>query len=251
MGREQWNGWGPPPVGGSGLDVKVKVSAADTTEGFLDTKLVVGPGITKVILNGGANETLQLTAGVLAQYINLWIPAIDMELNSTEKPSRNSVQIGSQSKTESVLTFLNGVTQSATYNIPMKRGPLDIATPAFRYIPFFLQDADVADPGNDCVWNVAIKNAALGTSLDSSYTLETDLVTAVDAQYVLNGSELARAMTVQGDALSATLANDLQIKISRRGGQAADTYANPVHLKGILLQFAADWDNVTQFSLAP
>lgn len=40
---------------------KVKISAADTTSGYLNDELVVTSKLTKTILNPGANETLQLT----------------------------------------------------------------------------------------------------------------------------------------------------------------------------------------------
>lgn len=42
------------------LDNKVKVSANDTTNGYLDTKLVEGNGITKTILTPSGNETLEI-----------------------------------------------------------------------------------------------------------------------------------------------------------------------------------------------
>lgn len=53
-----------------GPDVKAKVSAADTTTNYLDSKIVVSGAITKSILNPGANETLQLTvaAGTAKRY---------------------------------------------------------------------------------------------------------------------------------------------------------------------------------------
>ena len=47
----------------SGLDHKVKVSANDTTEGFLEDKIVAGAGITLATLNDGANEDLEITLG--------------------------------------------------------------------------------------------------------------------------------------------------------------------------------------------
>lgn len=44
----------------SGSNDKVKVSVADTTEGLLNNKLTVGSGLTKTIVNPGANEELNL-----------------------------------------------------------------------------------------------------------------------------------------------------------------------------------------------
>ncbi|CBA17910.1 putative cell surface protein [Acaryochloris phage A-HIS2] len=48
--------------GGSGTDESVKVSANDTTAGFLNGKLVAGSGITLTENNDGANETLTIAA---------------------------------------------------------------------------------------------------------------------------------------------------------------------------------------------
>lgn len=69
MGKCNW------PSGGSGLDIKAKVSAADTTTDFLNSKIVVGAGLTKSILNPGANEQLQIVN--TAPSINPWYEWID------------------------------------------------------------------------------------------------------------------------------------------------------------------------------
>lgn len=45
-----------------GLDVKAKVTTNDTTTDFLDSKIVAGTGISKTVLNPGANETLEISA---------------------------------------------------------------------------------------------------------------------------------------------------------------------------------------------
>lgn len=48
---------------GATVDSKdLQVSSNDTTPGFLEDKLVVGPGLTKTIQNDGANETILLDA---------------------------------------------------------------------------------------------------------------------------------------------------------------------------------------------
>lgn len=46
-----------------GTDWKVKVSANDTTEGFLEDKIVAGSGISISTLNDGGNEDLQVMIG--------------------------------------------------------------------------------------------------------------------------------------------------------------------------------------------
>jgi len=47
--------------GGGSLDEKVKVSATDTTEDFLLSKLQAGLGISVVAQNVGANENILIT----------------------------------------------------------------------------------------------------------------------------------------------------------------------------------------------
>lgn len=49
-------------VSASGTDISVKVSANDTTTGFLEDKIVAGTNITLTTLNDGANETLEISA---------------------------------------------------------------------------------------------------------------------------------------------------------------------------------------------
>ncbi len=48
--------------GASGTDELVKASAADTTPGFLDTKLTAGTNVTFNTLNPGANESVEISA---------------------------------------------------------------------------------------------------------------------------------------------------------------------------------------------
>lgn len=51
-----------PPEPDTNTDELVKVSADDTTAGYLDGKLVAGANITLTVLNPGANETLQISS---------------------------------------------------------------------------------------------------------------------------------------------------------------------------------------------
>lgn len=53
--------WGTAAAAPS-LDEKAKVSATDTTTDYLNSKIVAGTGISKAILNPGANETLEISA---------------------------------------------------------------------------------------------------------------------------------------------------------------------------------------------
>lgn len=48
--------------GGGATDEKVKVSSNDTTEGYLNGKLVAGANITLTEGNDGGNETLTIAA---------------------------------------------------------------------------------------------------------------------------------------------------------------------------------------------
>lgn len=53
-------GWDTPPT--VDTDELAKVSAADTTASYLNSKIVAGSGIAKAILNPGVNETLEISA---------------------------------------------------------------------------------------------------------------------------------------------------------------------------------------------
>ena len=50
--------------GGVSDSFKVKVSSDDTTEDFLESKIVAGDGVTVTVLNDGANEQLEISATV-------------------------------------------------------------------------------------------------------------------------------------------------------------------------------------------
>jgi hypothetical protein len=56
----------PSGGGGGGADEKVKISAADTTPGFLTPKIIAGAGITLTTLFPGANEKLEIAATATA-----------------------------------------------------------------------------------------------------------------------------------------------------------------------------------------
>lgn len=64
--RSSASEWIPSGIvggGGGGTDTKqVKVSSNDTTEGYLEDKIVEGDYITLTVLNEGANETLEITS---------------------------------------------------------------------------------------------------------------------------------------------------------------------------------------------
>jgi len=67
------------------VDEKSKVSANDTTSGFLNGKLVAGTGITLTETNDGANETLVITASA-APSTNVQVsdtPSINMGITGT------------------------------------------------------------------------------------------------------------------------------------------------------------------------
>jgi len=61
LGKCTW-----PPNIPAILDIKAKVSAADTTTDYLNSKIAVAGGLTKTILNPGANEQLQISAPAAA-----------------------------------------------------------------------------------------------------------------------------------------------------------------------------------------
>ena len=51
--------------GGGGSTSRVKVSANDTTENYLENKIVAGTGVSIATLNDGANETLEISASAV------------------------------------------------------------------------------------------------------------------------------------------------------------------------------------------
>ena len=59
-----WDGASWICIGAGGIDELVKVSAADTTGGYLDGKLLAGDGLSKAIVNPGADEDLNLYVNV-------------------------------------------------------------------------------------------------------------------------------------------------------------------------------------------
>jgi hypothetical protein len=77
--------------GGPATDEKAKVSANDTTAGYLEDKIVAGNNITITTLNDGSNETLEITStasgvGGVGQYWDVMLPpasgtAYDDEFN--------------------------------------------------------------------------------------------------------------------------------------------------------------------------
>ncbi|MFB3101541.1 MAG: hypothetical protein ACE1ZM_08870, partial [Gammaproteobacteria bacterium] len=169
------------------------------------------------------------------------------ELIGTEQPIKNSVQIGTRAKTYKCITFAPAVKQGISWIFPYKALQINATTPAFRYIPLFFQTADVADPGDNIVWNANIMNTNLGTSLDADQGTNTNLVIGVDAKFIMTGTETAGPITATGDALSTSNINVLEFQLLRLGNDLSDDYANPIHLIGFMFQYASAFGNIEQW----
>lgn len=83
-------------------DEKVKISANDTTEGYLNGKLVAGTGITLTENNDGANETLS----VIVNYTDL--NSVYARLDATNQPFTGVIQSISPSFAGLVASYTGG-----------------------------------------------------------------------------------------------------------------------------------------------
>jgi hypothetical protein len=81
--------WGSAAAAPS-LDEKAKVSAADTTTDYLNSKIVAGTGISKTILNPGANETLSIACTITDTDIKAKVSAAD----TTTDYLNNKITVG-------------------------------------------------------------------------------------------------------------------------------------------------------------
>jgi len=98
-----------------GVDTfKAKVSANDTTEDFLESKVVAGDGITVTVLNDGANEQLRVTAVVSG------LPAFpDMEAGMTFGiwSELNSIETGRGkvlARADGTITYISSTLETAS-----------------------------------------------------------------------------------------------------------------------------------------
>lgn len=244
------------------LDVKASVSGADTTPNFLDPKITIaaGSGLSKAITSPGGDEKLELdfgAAGLTALYpfSQKFIPASEMELVGPQSPIRQSIVIGARNKTYEVITFASLVLQRASWIWSFKSGKMDVSAPAFRYIPIWFQDADAVNPAEVVRWEVTAMNALVGTTLDAAFAAASvSFDSPTQDEYKMAGvsgdaSQEITGANLTGDALSATLENNLQFNIARIGSDGGDTFGNPAHLVGMMLQYKNDFANISQWSV--
>ncbi len=66
-----WSAWALTGAGGSGGST-FKVTAADTTPGFLTNKLIMGSGVSADVINAGGNEAYRLNSNVSNKISNLY-----------------------------------------------------------------------------------------------------------------------------------------------------------------------------------
>lgn len=81
-------------IGPAGVDVNVKVSSTDTTSGFLNNKIEVGPFLQKVITGGIGNQKLRLDLGSISNLLSTDIG--------------NALTIGSDSKLKTSYSIPDG-----------------------------------------------------------------------------------------------------------------------------------------------
>lgn len=78
----------------SGASFQLKVSSDDTTEAYLEDKIVAGSGISVATLNGGSNETVQVTS-TFTQLADDTTPQLggDLDLNGNQITSSDGTDL--------------------------------------------------------------------------------------------------------------------------------------------------------------
>jgi hypothetical protein len=93
---------------------QLKVSAADTTSGYLNNKLVAGNGLSSSILNGGGDEDLNLAVNVDDSSIEINADALRVKAsgitNAMLAGSIDATKIANGSVDNTEFQYLNGVT---------------------------------------------------------------------------------------------------------------------------------------------
>jgi hypothetical protein len=120
-------------VTGGASDEFVKISAADTTAGYLNDKLIITSGkLTKTIVNPGANEDLQLSIGA-----DVFDKTVDDSGDITEGTNLFYTNERVDDRVASLIVAGTGIT--STYNDPANT--LTIATTITQYTDELAQDA--------------------------------------------------------------------------------------------------------------
>jgi len=96
----------------AGSDEKTKVSIADTTDGFLDSKIVAGDGLVTSILNPAADEDLNIEIDIAATNDLLKITGGEVDTNLTS----TKAELDKLSGFTGDSTGLNTVTDGASSN---------------------------------------------------------------------------------------------------------------------------------------
>lgn len=217
MGNPQWSGWGPPSTGGT-VD-------ADALNLIIPTATV---DFDAAVMSEGA--TLPAT------FQNKQIDTLDNSFN--------------------VFTFNNAVITTVYWKWKFRGIPFDYASPGFKLAPYMFQDSVVAKPAPDefvrmtLGMGASVESQTLNYSLSTVNNVTSDCLVDAENEVFLAESTGDKAIvytTLDGTGLSATGWNTLTFALSRTGTDPADTFANPIHLLGCVLQYNVDFNNISAF----
>lgn len=211
--------------------------------------------------SGGASSTPLTPSELNDVYTHgqFWVPAGALTPDTTASPPVfEKYEFSNQANnyyTQTVLNFATSENMEACFNWAFKADFVAVpsASLKLKVKPVYFVPVTVAAPNNVVRVAMSVDNAIVGGNLDQNGNpVQVDWnITNLNAELLNSGvgadGEDSIALTVGGDTLNSSGLNFLQILFEREGNDAADTYTNTLHLLGIMVQFAVDFNNVAEW----
>jgi hypothetical protein len=133
---------------------------------------------------------------------------------------------------------------------------MDVASPEFTVYPVFFQDEDDTVSGLNIELSASITRIGIGETFDVDIDPDpptaSTLTMPVKNRWLnsggdINDSKNGMLLTPQGSAISATENNTFVLQIERHSDfSSSDTYTKSVLLRGAIIQFKNNFENVSQ-----
>ncbi len=198
------------------------------------------------------------TLNTLIPYGQVYFSAGAMVPGALKPTTFQTLPVNAQQSAIDVHKFVGSDDTECYFNWAFRGFPINISAPAFKLCPLFIQiDEEIApNPAEYAYVEYSIGVSYEDTTID--YSMEG--AAEVAAQSLIPDAWKNFMATTTGDksiaipdlfgdaALNQAKFNTLRFEIERFGNNVLDTFtANSIYLKGCLLQYATDFNNVAVF----
>lgn len=204
---------------------------------------------------GGGADPARLTQEY--PYDSIWFDASALVPQASNGPAESRLSIPTSNKRYNALVYDPSVVQTAYLSWPEHVGYVNWSAPAFRIRIFAI--SPTGGSGTEAVMQVGSSNLYVSDG-EQSYSISTFASLNMTGRSAYdrwignagNDSAAVALPTPNGRALVAdsnTEVNNLTFALRRNATSASDTFTGDLYVIGVAIQFATDFNNITQWTL--